>query len=220
MTSALRSAWFVLVAALHVGFVPAQARAADAAAEVRVPTSAEVERALAGGLAKLPDALRERFAAVVAAAHERLRAGLVAEKSGSGPAIGIEEAARAAVVAADFGGAATSEKKRDAMVRITVLQITLDMQTALRELAGLRLAVRAVKSCKGQLACLDRIAPTAEMSARQVMAVRAEIGNDVAALATAEIAIGEELDVLRKRGLDNLQKLLDIIRTMNPVVAK
>lgn len=214
MTPARRSAHVAFVAALHIAFIcPAQADAADPV-ELRAPLPGEVEKILADQLAKLPESLRESFPTIVAATHERIRAGAAAAEDGSGSAIGIEEAARASVLAADFGGAANNARKREAMVGITVLQIAVDMHAAIRELVGLRLAVRAVKACKGKAACLDKIAATAEMSARQVTAVRAEIGNDITALANAELAIGKEIDRGRERALDNLQKLLDIIRSM------
>jgi hypothetical protein len=195
MTLALRPARLALVAILHLGLLAAApARADEPSAELRAPSppSPEAEAALAQELAKLPEELRASFPGVVDDARSRLRVAA----DGSGVEIGIDEAARAAVLAADFGGASKRKSRLEAMVRLTVLQMTLDLHAAVREELGHRLAVRAVKACKGKPACLDEIAPSATMLERHVTSVRVQFGSDTAALTAAELASAKELERL------------------------
>lgn len=210
MSLALRPRRFLLVAALYSGsLAPAHARADEPVAELSVPSppSSELDSALADGLAKLPEQLRASFPAVVDAAESRLRGSLRAASEGSGTAIGIDDAARSALIAADFGGVSKRRAQLEAMVRLTTLQLTFDLHAAMREQLGRRLAVRAVQKCKGSNKCLDKIAPTAKMPARHVTAVRAELGNDATALAAAELATATELDVLGVMYMDGINRL-------------
>jgi hypothetical protein len=185
MTFARRSRWLVLALALCV---PALARAEAPTKELRVPPapSQEITESLAAMRKALPDDLHAAFAVVVADAHVRLRASAKQDLEANSERLSIREACKAALFAADFAGVSQRKAKVvDALVAVTALQLTVDLHTALRERSGRQLAIRSIRACAGDIACIDAIAPTAAMEARHIASVRAAYSGD-AQLATAE----------------------------------
>jgi hypothetical protein len=154
---------------------PSMASAAAPTTELRVPdaVSPDASELLAKITEAMSPELRAAFRAVAADALGRHRASKRAAANGEGEVISVEQAARAALLAADFGDVSkTKSKVVDALVSITVIQVLVDLHDALRERTGRQLAIRAVRACKGSVSCLDAIAPTTDMPAKHIAAVR------------------------------------------------
>lgn len=214
---------FGLVLVLALGAVaPSQALAADPAKELRVPAppSQDAADTLAAARSALPDELLPAFAAVVADAQLRLRASERQVAEGEGEKISIEDACRAALIAADFAGASKRKAKSlDGIVALAALQLTFDVHAALREQVGRSLAIRAVRACNGVTACLDGITPTTEMPARHVIAVRRTLAGktkdlqDADRLGNFEIQYLMSTYVSRVKTSDKMHKLvMDFVR--------
>jgi hypothetical protein len=221
MTRAHRRSRLVLVCALAFGSLassPAQAREAK---ELRVPPapSQDLADTLAAAKAKLPAELQAAFAAVVADAQVRLLASERAAADGSSERLAVEDAVRAALVDADFAGVAKGKSKvLTAYVAMVTLQLAFDLRRVVRDRMGRQLAVRAVHACKGAAACLDAIAPTPDMPAEQVAAVRKQFDGNAKDL-EAEDRLGNfEIQqllgvVARVKTSDRMQKaVLDFIK--------
>jgi hypothetical protein len=171
---------FCLVAFLTLAVgsaAPTLARAEPPTNALRVPPppSQAIVEDLAALKDALPTDLRAAFAVVVADANVRLRASQRAAAQGEGEPLSVADACRAALLAADFAGVSKrGAKVVDAFVTFTALQLTVDLHAALRERVGRQLAIRAVRACGDATACLDAIAPTEDMPARHVAAVRTQ----------------------------------------------
>lgn len=204
---------------------PSLARADAPTKELRVPPapSQYFVDTLAELKGALPPELLPAFAVVVADARLRLAASERAAADGNGERLSVADACRAALVDADFAGASKRKGKQlDALVQLTALQLGVDLHAALRERVGRQLAIRAVRSCNESTTCLDAIAPTAEMPARHIAAVRAQFDGKAKELEPADRLGNFEIQQLqstyqstmsRVKTSDKMQKaVLDFVK--------
>lgn len=204
---------------------PALVHADEPAKRLSVPKapSSELAETLAAVTSAMSPELHASFVAVVADANVRLQANERAVAKGEGERLSVDDACRAALLAADFGDVSKRKGKViDALVSFAVLQLAFDLHDTVRERTGRQLAIRAVRACKGAVACLDAITPTAEMPAGQVTAVRKQFdgkGKDLEAadrLGNFEIqmlSMSYETTVARVKTSDKQMKaVMDFVR--------
>lgn len=179
---------FVLALVL-AALAPTLVRAEEPSKELRVPPAPAQEHteALAKLRKALPEDLHPAFAAVVADARARLAKFTKGALEANSEKVGIRDACKAALVAADFAGISKRKAKAvEALVTMTALQLTADLHAALRERVGRQLAIRAVRKCKSSVACLDAIAPTVDMPAMQISLVREQFAGKAKELEAAD----------------------------------
>jgi hypothetical protein len=198
-----------------------------AAAETKVPAgpSAQIEARRAAMLAALAPALHEPLLAVVADAAERLRANDLAVAQGTAEPLDVPGVVRAALFDADFAG--ISKRKQavvDAIIDLVVLQLAATLHIQLRDAIGRRQAVRAVRACGTEVACLDGIIPTATMTAEHISNIRKSFAGKA-----TELASQDRLGKLEIQGLMTRYNQAETLQssvlkkdadTMNAVISK
>ncbi|MBK6923091.1 MAG: hypothetical protein IPH07_37230 [Deltaproteobacteria bacterium] len=212
MLAVLLPTRLILVLALQTLAV-APAAAGDApAGEFRLPPapSAQLQESLTDALARATkgnSSVIKRYQDSV----DRIRANWRVAPPDE-PRFDLEAAAREAVLSTDFGDGSRRKAKKQlaARTQLALMMFAVDTHRRLRLEFGHRLALRAVMACKGDTACLDGITPTATMPSSEVASVRAQLGNDAAALADAELASAAQLEALSTMYADGLHLLVQV----------
>jgi hypothetical protein len=167
---------------------PAAAAVEPAAAELRIPPAPpeHAQKQLAATLAVIDPAMHQALHAVAADATERLLKNARDVAAGKGKRLSVREACRAALLAADFAGFSQLRwRLRRALVDVAVVQLELDLHRRIRASVERELAIRSVRACASDIACVDAIRPTDAMPAAAIAAARdgkvgaaaGEIGN-------------------------------------------
>lgn len=178
----------LLVLALG-SLAPLPAIASDAPSKaLRVPPEQDQ---LAELIAAIDPGVFAPLSVAVADAEQRLRASERAAAAGEGEPLEIREACRAALREAGLGK--RKGKALELLVDLAVLQLTVNVHAGLRESTGQQLAIRLVRACKGDAACLDAIVPTETMAERHITSVRKAFAGKTAALEAAERSGDAEL---------------------------
>lgn len=197
-----------LAVALALGsLAPTPAHAEEPRAELRTPPAPtkEAQDRLAAMLAKALDpSLHAPLAVVVDDVLQRLRTREreVAEGKGEQPA--IRDVIRAALRDADFAN--LTKKKRavmEAAIDLVVLQAHATLHARVQEGIGHQLAMRAVRRCAGEVACLDAIAPTAAMRRHHIASVRKSFDGKL-----------KELEAEERLGNFEIQRLMSTYNQM------
>lgn len=184
----------LLVLALG-SLAPLPAIASDAPSKaLRVPPEQDQ---LAELIAAIDPGVFAPLSVAVADAEQRLRASERAAAAGEGEPLEIREAVRAALREAGLGKRKGKGKDKDKalelLVDLAVLQLTVNVHAGLRESTGQQLAIRSVRACKGDPACLDAIVPTETMAERHITSVRKTFAGKTAELEAAERSGDAEL---------------------------
>lgn len=180
----------LLVLALG-SLAPLPAIASDAPSKaLRVPPEQDQ---LAELIAAIDPGVFAPLSVAVADAEQRLRASERAAAAGEGEPLEIREAVRAALREAGLGKRKGKDKALELLVDLAVLQLTVNVHAGLRESTGQQLAIRSVRACKGDPACLDAIVPTETMAERHITSVRKTFAGKTAELEAAERSGDAEL---------------------------
>jgi hypothetical protein len=163
----------VAIATVLFGAISSPAHAGEPTKQAPSAPASDLADLLAKGKAALVAEQRSKLAEAVANAPQRLLASERAASNGEGERIAVDAAIAAAL--ADAGLAAGGKGKSKLVQVYTALatmQLAFDLRDALRDRVGYQLAIKAVRACKGEAACLDAIKPTAEMPAESVAVAR------------------------------------------------
>lgn len=155
------------------GAISAPAHAGEPTKQAPSAPASDLADLLAKGKAALVAEQRSMLARAVADAQDRLLASERAASSGNAERITVDAAIAAALVDAGLAsGGKGKSKLLQVYAALATMQLAFDLHDALRDRIGLQLAIAAVRACKGGVACLDAITPTAEMPAESVAVVR------------------------------------------------
>lgn len=165
----------VVLATALFGAISTPARADEPAKQAPPSPSSDLAELLAKGKAALGAEQRAMLAAAVTDAQQRLLASERAATTGKAEPIAVDAAIAAALVDAGLAsGGKGKSKLLHVYTALATMQLAFDLRDALRDRVGRQLAIKAVRVCKGEVACLDAITPTAEMPAEAVAVARKE----------------------------------------------